>query len=181
MWRTNLLEKTLLLGKIEGGRRRGHLIQPWDGWMVSLTWSTWVWASSGSQWWTGKPGVLQSLGLQRIGHEFEQALGVSDGQGSLVCCSPWGWKESDMTKRLNWTGKPIQPSLQKEKLSYWMVNKVRLLLQWETQSQPSKSDIQTSGKDSLEKNRWCLCLLDVTEAWQLCEELSANVYHISFH
>ena len=44
-----------------------------------------------------------------------------------------------------------------------MVNKVRLLLQWETQSQPSISDIQTSGKDSLEKNRWCLCLLDVTE------------------
>ena len=37
------------------------------------------------------------------GHEFEQALGVSDGQGSLVCCSPWGHKESDMTEQLNWT------------------------------------------------------------------------------
>ena len=37
------------------------------------------------------------------GHEFEQALGVGDGQGSLVCCSPWGRKESDMTERLNWT------------------------------------------------------------------------------
>ena len=36
-------------------------------------------------------------------HEFEQALGVGDGQGSLVCCSPWGLKESDMTERLNWT------------------------------------------------------------------------------
>ena len=35
------------------------------------------------------------------GHEFEQALGVADGQGSLVCCSPWGRKESDMTERLN--------------------------------------------------------------------------------
>ena len=42
-----------------------------------------------------------------------------------------------------------------------MVNKVCLLLQWETQSQPSKSDIQTCGKDSLDQNRWCLCLLDV--------------------
>ena len=31
------------------------------------------------------------------GHEFEQALGVGDGQGSLLCCSPWGQKESDMT------------------------------------------------------------------------------------
>ena len=37
------------------------------------------------------------------GHEFEQALGVGDGQGSLVCCSPWGHKESDMTEQLNWT------------------------------------------------------------------------------
>ena len=36
------------------------------------------------------------------GHEFEQALGVGEGQGSLVCCSPWGHKESHMTERLNW-------------------------------------------------------------------------------
>ena len=36
-------------------------------------------------------------------HEFEQALGVGDGPGSLACCSPWGCKESDMTKWLNWT------------------------------------------------------------------------------
>ena len=34
-------------------------------------------------------------------HEFEQALGVGDGQGSLTCCSPLGGKESDMTERLN--------------------------------------------------------------------------------
>ena len=36
------------------------------------------------------------------GHESEQAPGVGDGQGSLVCCSPWGGKESDTTERLNW-------------------------------------------------------------------------------
>ena len=35
------------------------------------------------------------------GHEFEQALGVGDGQGGLVCCSPWGRKESDRTEQLN--------------------------------------------------------------------------------
>ena len=38
---------------------------------------------------------------QLIGHEFEKALGIGNGQGSLVCCSPWGPKESDMTDRLN--------------------------------------------------------------------------------
>ena len=37
------------------------------------------------------------------GHEFEQALGVGDGEGSLVCCSPWCCKESDMGEQLNWT------------------------------------------------------------------------------
>ena len=37
------------------------------------------------------------------GHEFEQALGVGDEQGTLVCCSPWGRKESDTTVQLNWT------------------------------------------------------------------------------
>ena len=40
---------------------------------------------------------------QLDGHEFEQALGVGDGQGSLECCSPWGHKESDTTERLIWT------------------------------------------------------------------------------
>ena len=38
---------------------------------------------------------------QLNGHEFEQSLGVGDGQGSLACCSPWGRKESDTTERLN--------------------------------------------------------------------------------
>ena len=37
------------------------------------------------------------------GHEFEPALGVGDGQGSWVCCSPWGYKELDTTEQLNWT------------------------------------------------------------------------------
>ena len=38
---------------------------------------------------------------QLNGHEFEQALGDGEGQGSLACCSPWGRKESDMTEQLN--------------------------------------------------------------------------------
>ena len=38
---------------------------------------------------------------QLDGHEFEQALGVADGQGRLACCSSWGHKESDMTEQLN--------------------------------------------------------------------------------
>ena len=46
----------------------------WDGWMASLTRWTWVWVNSGSWWWTGRPGVLQSMGLQRVGHEWATEL-----------------------------------------------------------------------------------------------------------
>jgi len=46
----------------------------WDGWMASLTPWTWVWASSGSWWWTGRPGVLQSMGSQRVRHDWATEL-----------------------------------------------------------------------------------------------------------
>ena len=45
----------------------------WDGWMISLTW-TWVWASFGYWWWTRKPGVLQSIGSQRVRHDWATEL-----------------------------------------------------------------------------------------------------------
>ena len=67
MRRTDSLETTLMLGrlKVEGeGDDRG-----WDDWMASLTWWIWVWASSRSWWWRGKPGVLQPMGSQRVGHD----------------------------------------------------------------------------------------------------------------
>ena len=62
MWRTDSLKKTLMLGKIEGRKRRDD--RGWDGWMASLTRWTWVWARSRSWWRTVKPGMLQSMGLQ---------------------------------------------------------------------------------------------------------------------
>ena len=46
----------------------------WDGWMVSLTWWTWVWATSRSWWWTGRPGMLQSVGLQRVRRDWVTEL-----------------------------------------------------------------------------------------------------------
>ena len=60
-----------MLGKIEGMRRRGQQDEM-VGWHDRLN-----------------------------GHEFEQALGDGDGQGSLVCCSPWGCKQLDVTEWLN--------------------------------------------------------------------------------
>ena len=64
MRRIDSLEKTLMLGEIEGGRRRGQQRMRW------------------------LDGITDSMDMS----EFEQALGVGDGHGSLACCSPWGHK-----------------------------------------------------------------------------------------
>ena len=62
------LEKTLMLGKIEGRRRRG---QQRMRWLDSITDSlTWIWANSGRYWRTEEPGVLQSMGSQRVRHDW---------------------------------------------------------------------------------------------------------------
>ena len=49
----------------------------WDGWMISLTQRTWDWVGSGSWWWTGKPGVLQSMGSQRVRHNWVTEMNYS--------------------------------------------------------------------------------------------------------
>ena len=85
--RTDSLEKTLMLGKSEGRRRRGRQRRRWL--MASPTRWAWVWASSRSWWWTGKPGMLQSMGLVR--HDWATELDWDAGhwppqcRGSLAC------------------------------------------------------------------------------------------------
>ena len=60
----------------------------WDGWIASPTWWTWVWVNSGSWWWTGRPGVLQFMGLQRVGHNWATELNwtelMSHNIGSII-------------------------------------------------------------------------------------------------
>ena len=84
-WRTDSLEKTLMLGGIGGKRRRGR--QRWDGWMVSLTRWTWVWVNSGSWLWTGRPGVL--------------IYGVAKSRTWLS-----DWTELNWTEYTSWFGFP---------------------------------------------------------------------------
>ena len=67
-----LLEKTLMLGKIEGGRRRGRQRMRWlDGITDSMSMSL---SKLQELWWTGRPGVLQSMGLQGFGHDWATEL-----------------------------------------------------------------------------------------------------------
>ena len=74
MQRTDSLGKTLCWERLKMGEEGDN--RGWDGWMASLTQWTWVWVSSGDWWWTGKSGVLQSMGIL---------------------------KESDTTEPPNWT------------------------------------------------------------------------------
>ena len=73
----------------------------------SKNWLIWKDPDAGKDWRQEEKGKTEDemVGSHHWhnGHEFEQAPGVGDGQGSLSCCSPWGLKESDMTECLNWT------------------------------------------------------------------------------
>ena len=68
-------------------------------------WLIWKDPDAGKDWRQEKKGTTEDgmVGWHHSldGHEFEQALGVGDGQGSLACCSPWSWKEFDPTEQLN--------------------------------------------------------------------------------
>ena len=66
MWRTDSLEKIWWCGRLKTGREGDD--RGWDSWMASPTQWTWIWINSGSWWRTGKPGVLQSMGSQRVRH-----------------------------------------------------------------------------------------------------------------
>ena len=78
MQRGNSLENTLMLEKIEG---KGEEVTGWDGGMASVTQWTYIWANSGTQWRTREPGMLQSMGSQRLGHNWvteQQQLSSND-------------------------------------------------------------------------------------------------------
>ena len=84
------------LGAGEEGDDRG-----WDGWMASPTWCTWVWVNSWSWWWTGRPGVLQFMGSQRVGYDWATELNwtepnLGEGASNILTCAEhnsthFGW------------------------------------------------------------------------------------------
>ena len=71
MLRTDSCEKTLMLERLKVGGEGDN--RGWDGWASPTRW-TWLWVKSGSWWWTGRPGVLQSMGSQRVRHDWVTKL-----------------------------------------------------------------------------------------------------------
>ena len=98
MQRVDSLEKTLVLGGIGAGGEGDD--RGWDGWMASPTRWMWVWVNSENWWWTGRPGMLGFMGLQRVGH--------------------------DWTTELNWTETLYRPCYNESALTYWLISARRL-------------------------------------------------------
>ena len=99
----------------------------WDDWNASPTQWTWVWVSSGSWWWTGKPGMLQSMGLQTVGHDWAMELNwplfpkcpllllLSHFSHVRLCATPWtaayqAPPSMGFSREEYWSGLPL-PSL----------------------------------------------------------------------
>ena len=83
IWKDPLLERLRAGGE---GDNRG-----WDGWMASPTQWTWVWVNSGSWWWTRRPGVLQSMGSPRVGHDWAIKLNWSYVDCFQLILHPFEW------------------------------------------------------------------------------------------
>ena len=82
MWRTDSWKKPWCWKRLKAGDEGDD--RGWDGWMASPTLWTWVWASPGNLWWTGKPCVLQSMGSQRVEHDWATEL-----NWCVAANSPW--------------------------------------------------------------------------------------------
>ena len=81
MWTANTFGKDPDPGKDWRQEEKGTT--GWDGWLASPTQWTWVWVNSVSWWWTGRPGMLQSMGSQRVGHNWATSLHFASHSQSI--------------------------------------------------------------------------------------------------
>ena len=89
MQRTDSLERLWWWERLKVGGEGDD--REWDSWMASLTQWTWIWVGSRSWWWTGKPGMLQSMGLKKVGHDWATELNCATPSDTFflfwLCCA----------------------------------------------------------------------------------------------
>ena len=122
----------------------------WDGWMAPTTQWTWVWVGSGSWWWTGKPGGLQSMGSQRVTHDWATELNWTE-----LMISHFQFSAFQMVQVLTF---PIM----KNPLESWMFCK---FLQEELYEMEFVQKITDQGI-----RRWCVC----SDSHWLCDPVQVN-------
>ena len=88
MWRADSLKRPWCWERMKARGERDD--RGWDDWMASPTQWTWIWVNSGSWWWTGKPGVLQSIGSQIVGQNWATELNWTEYNCVLLTCAVYG-------------------------------------------------------------------------------------------
>ena len=105
----------------------------WDGWMASPTQWTWVWLSSGSWWWTGRPGVLQFMGSQRVRHGWSDwtelnlvpkfllaSIGPLHTQYAMTRVQTIRWPQSHLRDPCVLTAVPRSPEWERQEADQWL-------------------------------------------------------------
>ena len=90
----------------------------WDGWMTSPTQWTWVWVDSRSWWWTGRPGVLQSMGSQRVGHDWATELNWGELRSHKLSTTVKNKKQQH------------PPQLYWDKFTHYKIHPFKYTVQW---------------------------------------------------
>ena len=131
----------------------------WDGWMASPTRWTWIWVGSKSLWWTGKPGMLQSMGSQIVRHDWLTELDwleeeMANHSSILVLRTPWPvWKG----KKLSWGSCN----------SHWIFSRLLEI-----------TDMCSMGNQDHHHFPFDLIILDVRNSRQKLSQLFQYLYHL---
>ena len=105
-------------------------VRGWDGWMASLIRWMWVWVNSRSWWWTGRPGVLWFMGLQRVGHDWATDLIWSDLRTRVLKSDAGVWILAQFLSGYVILGKLINLSIPKSPVSNLRMIAVPILSVW---------------------------------------------------
>ena len=184
MWRADSFKKTLMLGKIEGRRRRGQQRMRWlDG--IPTQW-TWIWTNSRMWWRTGKPGILQSTGLQR--HDWsdwtttEKSAALSHFSCVWLCVTPQTAAHQappslGFSRQEHWSGLPFpSPMHESEKWREVAQSCPTLATPWTAARQASLSI--TNSRNLLKHINW---VGDAIQPYKPLSSPSPHAFSLSQH
>ena len=149
----------------------------WDSWMASPTWWTWVWINSGSWWWTGRLGVLQFMGSQRVGHDWASELNWSEVILYMcVCVCVYPFSCSVMSDSL-WLHEPqhTRPTVHHQRLESNQTN-----VHWVSDAIQTSHPLSSPSPPALNLSQYQGFFKWVSSSHQVAKVLEFQLQHQSF-